>query len=133
MHLIFRDKKKGDYAMAQITKFDSDIARYILSIFKTNPNVICSWGFRSPYVVKNGVRFHVNGFQHRGWCEVVYDEGRDTFTFSTYGIRGNIKYVVEDVYFDNLVEVIDSAVETGKMNDEQYKERVSEWMNEGVA
>lgn len=119
--------------MAQITKFDSEMTRYILSIFKTKPNVICSWGFRSPYVVRNGVRFHVNGFQHRGWCEVVYDEGRDTFTFRTFGNKGVTKYEIDDVYFDNLIDVIDSAVETGKLSEELYKEKVTEWLEKGVA
>ena len=114
--------------MAQIGQFDMDMAKYILSIFKTQPNVVCSWGFRSPYVVKNGVRFHVNGFQHKGWCEVMYDEGRDTFIFSTFGKGGRVLSVVEDVYFDNLIDVIDSAVETGKMSEEQYKEKVGNWL-----
>ena len=114
--------------MTQIGQFDTDMAKYILSIFKTQPNVVCSWGFRSPYVVKNGLRFHVNGFQHKGWCEVVYDEGRDTFTFRTIGNKGVVKYEIDDVYFDNLIEVIDSTVETGKMSKEQYKEKVGNWL-----
>ena len=119
--------------MTQIDNFDRDMAQYILSILKTQPNVMMSWGFHSAMVIKNGLRFHVNGFQHRGWCEVVYDEGRDTFTFRTIGNKGVVKYEIDDVYFDNLIEIIDSAVETGKMNDEQYKQRVSEWLNKGVA
>ncbi|MCR5193109.1 MAG: hypothetical protein K6D59_07365 [Bacteroidales bacterium] len=119
--------------MAQIGQFDMDMAKYILCILKTQPNVVCSWGFHSPYVVKNGLRFHVNGFQHRGLCEVVYDEGRDTFTFRTFGKKGVTNYEMEDVYFDNLIEVIDSAVETGKLNEEQYKEKVTEWLEKGVA
>ena len=117
----------------QIDNFDRDMARYILNILRTQPNVMMSWGFHSAMIIKNGLRFFVHGFQHKGWCSVVYDEGKDTFTFCTYGIRGNIKYQVEDVYFDNLVEIIDSAVETGRMSNEQYKERVSEWLKKGVA
>lgn len=105
------------------------MAQYILSILKTQPNVMMSWGFHSAMVIKNGLRFHVNGFQHKGWCEVMYDEGRDTFIFSTFGKGGKVLSVIEDVYFDNLIEVIDSAVETGKMSEEQYKEKVGNWLN----
>lgn len=114
--------------MTQICNYDTDMAKYILRILKAQPNVVCSWGFRSPYVVKNGVRFHVNGFLHRGWCEVMYDEGRDTFTFCTFGSDGRVLTVVEDVYFDNLVSVIDYHVETKNDKSEKYKKQVNDWL-----
>ena len=119
--------------MEQVGKYDWEMAQYILNILRTQPMVMCSWGFRSPLVIKNGLRFHVNGFRHRGWCEVVYNEGSDLFSFCTYGIKGKIKHVVEEVFFDNLVNVIDAAVETGRMSDEEYKSKVTKWLKKGVA
>ena len=66
-----------------------------------------------------GLRFKVQGFKFRGVVEVVYNEVRDLFEVS-FIIRGKVVEVVEDIYFDMLVDVIDNKVE--KTSD--YKKRV---------
>ena len=109
------------------------MAKYIISIFRTQPMVVCSWGYSSPIAIKDGLRFRVNGFRHKGWCEVVYNEGMDTFTFRTIGRDGKAIREFEDVYFDNLVSVIDMTVETGRDSEEQYKARVNSWLEKGIA
>lgn len=119
--------------MVQAEIVDMSMAKYIMSIFKTQPMVVCSWGFQTPIAIKDGLRFRVNGFRHKGWCEVVYNEGMDTFTFRTINRNGNTLREIEDVYFDNLVSVIDTTVETGRDDEEQYKKRVNSWLGEVIA
>lgn len=63
--------------------------------------------------------FLCQGFKFRGTVEVRYNEGRDLFDVSF--CRGNkVVEVVDGVYLDYLVEVIDNYVE--KTAD--YEERV---------
>ena len=59
----------------------------------------------------------VVGFQYKGWVEVIYDEGHDTFRV----VLRKTGKTVEDVYFDELVNVIDSLVE----RTDDYEERVN--------
>lgn len=84
-----------------------EMAKYILQILRTQIFVVMSWGFHCPVAIDNGLRFNVNGFKYTGIVEVVYDAGKDLFEVRICG-TGEI---VEDVYLDNLVEVIDSRVE----------------------
>ena len=48
-----------------------EMAKYILSIFRTQPIVVFSWGFHGAYAISNGRRFSVNGYLHQG--DVRYD------------------------------------------------------------
>ena len=84
-----------------------EMAKYILQILRIRIFVVMSWGFDAPVAIENGLRFNVNGFKYTGIVEVVYDAGKDLFEVRICG-TGEI---VEDVYLDNLVEVIDSRVE----------------------
>ena len=61
----------------------------------------------------------MQGFKFRGVVEVVYNEGKDLFEVS-FIKRGKVVEVVDDIYFDMLVDVIDTKVE--KTSD--YKERI---------
>lgn len=96
------------------------MAEYILSILRSQLMIMSSWGFNSPTRLSDnrGLGFKVQGFKYKGWVEVVYDEGLDTFSV----ILKNTGKVVEDVYFDELVNVIDSLVE----RTDGYEERVKE-------
>ena len=40
-----------------------EMAKYILSIFKTQLMVVYSWGFHKPMALENGLRFKVTGFK----------------------------------------------------------------------
>lgn len=97
-----------------------EMAKYILQIFSHYLQIVWSWGFNTPVAIPNGLKFHVNGYIHKGWVEVIYDEGYDTFTIRTLDPQGNVKKEVSDVYIDGLVEVIDGMVERCA----NYKERV---------
>jgi len=95
------------------------MAKYILSIFKTQLMVVYSWGFHNPMALENALRFRVNGFKFRGVIEIAYNEGRDLFDVSF--IKANkVVNKIDGVYFDMLVETIDDYVE--KTSD--YNQRV---------
>lgn len=98
-----------------------EMAKYILSIFKTQLMVVYSWGFHNPMALENALRFKVNGFKFRGVVEVAYHEGSDLFDISF--IKTNkVVNKIDGVYFDMLVETIDDYVE--KTSD--YNRRVVE-------
>ena len=86
------------------------MAKYILSIFKTQLMVIYSWGFHQPMALENGIRFKVTGFKFKGIVDVVYNEGRDLFDVS-FIKRNKVVKSIDGVYFDMLVDTIDNFVE----------------------
>ena len=97
-----------------------EMAKYILSIFKTQLMVVYSWGFHQPMALENGLRFKVTGFKFRGVVDVVYNETHDLFDLR---FRKSNKVVksIDGVFFDMLVDTINDFVE--KTSD--YKERVA--------
>ena len=104
--------------------YSREIAGYILSIFRTNPFVVMSWGINPATItiVKVGVRFHVQGFIHTGYVQVVLNEGEDLFEVTLISEEGEILNKIEHIFVDNLICVIDSAVEKC----ENYQERISQ-------
>lgn len=97
-----------------------EMAKYILSIFKTQLMVVYSWGFHQPMALENGIRFKVTGFKFKGIVDVIYNESRDLFDVS-FIKRNKVVKSIDGVYFDMLVDTIDDFVE--KTSD--YKERVT--------
>ena len=87
-----------------------EMAKYIMSILKTQLMVVWSWGFNSPMAVKNGLRFKVEGFKFRGIVEVKYNEGSDLFDVS-FIKQGKYVKSIDGVFLDMLVETIDNYVE----------------------
>ena len=97
-----------------------EMAKYIMSILKTQLMVMFSWGFHQPVAIENGLQFKVQGFKFRGIVEVVYNEGRDLFDVRF--IKANkVVNTIEGVFFDMLVDTIDDYVE--KTSD--YEKRVA--------
>ena len=95
------------------------MAKYILSIFKTQLMVVYSWGGHQPMALENGIRFKVTGFKFKGIVDVIYNEGRDLFDVS-FIKRNKVVKSIDGVYFDMLVDTIDDFVE--KTSD--YDQRV---------
>jgi len=87
-----------------------EMAKYIMSILKTQLMVVWSWGFNKPMALKNGLRFNVQGFKFRGVVEVVYNEGQDLFDVSFIKANKVVKSI-DGVFFDMLVDTIDYYVE----------------------
>ena len=86
------------------------MAKYIMSILKTQLMVVYSWGFHKPMALENGLRFKVQGFKFRGVVDVVYNEGRDLFDVSFIKSNKVVKSI-DGVFFDMLIDVIDDYVE----------------------
>ena len=84
------------------------MAEYILEILRTQLMVVFSWGFHQPQQLPNdkGLSFIVDGFKYQGRVQVIYNEGADLFE-----VRLDNGEIVEDVYLDQLVNVIDGIVE----------------------
>ena len=97
-----------------------EMAKYIMSILKTQLMVVWSWGFHQPIALENGLRFKVTGYKFRGVVDVVYNEGSDLFDLS-FIKRNKVVKSIDGVFFDSLVEVIDDYVE--KTTD--YEKRVT--------
>ena len=97
-----------------------EMAKYIMTILKTQLMVVWSWGFHQPVAIENGLQFKVQGFKFRGIVEVVYNEGSDLFDLS-FVKRNKVVKSIDGVFFDSLVEVIDDFVE--KTAD--YEQRVA--------
>ena len=105
-------------------EYSREIAGYILSIFRTNPFVVMSWGINpaSITIVEVGVKFHVQGFLHTGYVQVVLNEGEDLFEVTLISEEGETLNKIEHIFVDNLICVIDEAVEKC----ENYQERISQ-------
>ncbi len=103
------------------------MAKYILSILRMELMVVFSWGFHSPMALPDdkGFAFKVNGFKHKGWVFIRYNEGKDLFDVELRDNSLNIVRSIEDVYFDQLVNVIDHAVERTS----DYEKRVKDLYN----
>ena len=100
------------------------LARYIWAILTSYPIILMSWGI-DPKTVKTielGLEFHVQGFKHRGLVRVTLNEGLDLFEVSLIDENDKIVNTIESVFCDNLVAVIDDAVEKC----ENYQERISQ-------
>lgn len=84
------------------------MAEYIMTILRSQLLVVFSWGFNSPKRLPNnkGLRFNVEGFKYQGTVQVIYNEGADLFE-----VHLDNGEIVEDVYLDQLVGVIDGMVE----------------------
>ena len=97
-----------------------DMAKYIMSILKTQLMVVWSWGFHQPMALANGLRFKVSGYKFRGVVDVIYNEGSDLFDLRF--LKANkVVNTIEGVFFDMLVDTIDDYVE--KTTD--YEKRVA--------
>ena len=97
-----------------------EMAKYIMTILRTQLMVVWSWGFHKPVALENGLQFRVQGFKFRGVVSIVYNEGSDLFDLS-FIKRNKVVKSIEGVFFDSLVEVIDDYVE--KTTD--YEKRVA--------
>lgn len=99
-----------------------EMANYILSILRTNLNTVWSWGFNSPKAIQNGLAFKVQGFLHKGWVLVKYNEGADLFEIKL--LTDQLKEIksIEGIYVDQLIDVIDDMVECC----DNYEQRVKD-------
>ena len=103
---------------------DLKLAGYIWSILKTHPVIVMSWGVDMDTIkpVKGGLEFHVQGFIHTGMVRIILDEGKDLFEIHLIPDSEGEEKIIEDVYLDMLVSVMDRNIE--KTDD--YEKRISD-------
>ena len=110
----------------EITQEDKEMSDIILKILKfQNFVLLMSWGFTSAVVIKQGLRFETNGFIHKGIVEIYYDQGEDLFDIRLLNKDNQIIKLINHVYVDELVEILDLNIE--KVNN--YNERVNQEYN----
>ena len=101
------------------------MANYILSILRTNLNIVWSWGFHNPKPLENGLSFKVQGFLHKGCVCVEYNDGTDLFDIKL--LTNQLKEVksIQGIYVDQLIDVIDDMVECCENYEQKIKEKYS--------
>lgn len=111
-------------AKVVIDEHDVEIGQYILTIFKSKLEIVASWGLdpKTLKAIKYGIEFHVQGFKHTGLVQVTLNEGADLFEVCLISDSGETTERHDSIFLDELVSVIDDAVE--KTDD--YEKRVSE-------
>ena len=89
------------------------LAKYIWTILTNQPIILMSWGVdpKTVRTIELGQEFHVQGFKHRSLVRVTLNEGLDLFEVSLIDENDKIVNTMESVFCDNLVAVIDGAVE----------------------
>ena len=106
----------------------TEMASYIWSIIANDPSLPMSWGvdLESLECTDDALEFHVLGFLHTGNVRIVYIEGADLFQVSLYDEEGKETKRINDVYLDNLAEVIDLNVENNRVDD--YNAKVMDFL-----
>jgi len=103
-----------------------EIYRQIKATF--NINVLWSWGIAEQramiYKDMASLGIRVNGYQHKGWVIIALNEGKDLYNIYLLDKKQNVKQTIEDVYVEDL-EILDTLIETGEMNEQEYKEKVN--------
>ena len=70
-----------------------------------------SWGFNRPFSIEDtGYRFNVQGHHHRGYV-YIFLNGMDLFDIYYTSTQNNIKKVRNDIYIDQLIEILDTDIE----------------------
>ena len=91
---------------------------------------VMSWGVsKKQYTEYNGMPalcLRVSGLKHKGWVYVCLDEGADTYEIHLLDTSRRPKAgtkPIQDVYFDQLGNLIDSLVERGDYSEEEYRQK----------
>ena len=101
-----------------------EMAKYIMTILKTQLMIVFSWGFHQPVAIENGLQFKVQGYKFSGVVSIVYNEGRDLFDVSF--IKANkVINRIDGVFFDMLVDTIDDFVEKTSDYDQRQEQQYS--------
>ena len=69
------------------------------------------WGVNHIEPLKSGVSFKVQGAKIKGHVEIEYQQGHDHYDIRIYDKSKKMKYDHQAAYCDDLVSLIDNAVE----------------------
>ena len=111
----------------RVNQIAKEIYRQIRASFD-NINVIWSWGIEEQramgYNKMPSLALRVNGYMHKGWVIISLQEGKDLYYIYLLDKLMNEIQVIEDVFCEDL-EILDSLIETGEMNEQEYKDKVN--------
>ena len=109
----------------RVNEIAKEIYRQIKATF--NISILWSWGIEEQRAMtyKNmpSLALKVNGFQHKGWVIISLNEGKDLYNIYLLDKSQNETKVIEDVFCEDL-EILDTLIETGEMNEQEYAETV---------
>ena len=118
--------------------FFENTIKTILTYISRPQNVYWSWGVTNlaKLYINNmpTLLIYTNGYLHKGWVGISYNEGKDlfeVFKFKTYRNQKalnsetlrNVEHY-EEIFFDELHTFIDTLVENN--DNEAYKHKVAE-------
>ena len=103
------NKKFGSIDELCCREFETDETLALL--VATNPQIYASWGVENKLNYLNKALFmKVNGHHHKGWL-VITLAFSDTYSFYLLEGRATYIYAQHEIYFDQLQEQIDIAIE----------------------
>jgi hypothetical protein len=83
-----------------------------LGYLYADPRYPWSWGVDRKTVLSGKIlRFEVSGLKHKGLVYIILN-GSDLFNVYIANFKREVISIFENLYFDQLVEVIDCAIET---------------------
>jgi hypothetical protein len=82
-----------------------------VNVLSHNKSIFWSWGVRDFRNYENKImRFTVSGHHHKGHVYIAVN-GNDLYDVYITSNQGNIKDIYNDIYFDDLVKIIDNRIE----------------------
>ena len=107
---------------------ETNIAKYIWTILKSQLTIIMSWGVDPATVraIERGLECHVQGFVHTGFVQITLNEGTDLFEIKLLSEERELVKFIDGVYLDCLVNTLDENIEKC----DNYEQRVSEYLKE---
>lgn len=97
----------------------------VYRVIRSGGSITWSWGMSSPKNFHDrALTFSVNGFKHKGIVAITYNRVPDLFNVELRNRQYNLVDKIDGVYIDQLVQVIDSMVETDNDKSQEYKGQV---------
>ena len=102
----------------------------LLHLLRLQPNKYMCWGVTETKTIGNSrediraVRLKVNGLLHKGYV-FIFLNGKDLFDVYLTDLNHKTTKTINDLYFDQLVDIIDSEIEfKDGISNEEYKKQV---------
>lgn len=91
-------------------------------------NIQMSWGVSKKvcmmYENMYTLGIKVQGFLHKGWVYISYNEGLDEYEIRLIGDENQVLKLIKGVFFDEMGDIVDKLVERGECSDADYTEKV---------
>lgn len=115
----------------------TEVANGINDVLNMCGMVTMSWGISDRRAVmfmgRPSLRFRVNGFVHKGDVVVSLNEGQDLYEIYLLTGDSMVGKCFKEVYVEDLVGILDREVETGDSTEEEYRAKVSQWLEQTSA